>query len=65
MRSTWLCSRNDVVANLGVLVAAIGVRALQSGWPDLLVGSAIATLFLASAARVIRQAIREFHTVHA
>jgi cation diffusion facilitator family transporter len=65
MQSTWLCSRNDVVANLGVLVAAVGVRALQSGWPDLLIGSAIAGLFLASAARVTRQAVRELRTVRA
>lgn len=54
MRSTWLCSRNDILANLGVLVAAGLVLALQSNWPDILVGLAIAGLFLASASRVLR-----------
>jgi cation diffusion facilitator family transporter len=63
MQSTWLCSRNDVLANLGVLVAAIGVRVFQSGWPDLLIGTAIASLFLASAVRVTRQAVRELRTI--
>jgi len=63
MQSTWLCSRNDVLANLGVLVAAIGVRVFQSGWPDLLIGTAIASLFLASAVRVTRQAVRELRSV--
>jgi cation diffusion facilitator family transporter len=64
MQSTWLCSRNDVLANLGVLVAAIGVRVFHAGWPDLLIGTVIASLFLASAVRVTRQALREFHTVY-
>ena len=63
MQSTWLCSRNDVLANLGVLVAAIGVRVFQSGWPDLLIGTTIASLFLASAVRVTRQAVRELRTI--
>jgi Co/Zn/Cd efflux system component len=57
MRSAWLCSRNDVMANGGVLVAALGVAATGSPWPDILVGLAIAALFGASALVVIRQAL--------
>jgi cation diffusion facilitator family transporter len=56
MRSTWLCSRNDLVANIGVLVAAAGSYAMLSHWPDLLVGVGIASLFLSSALHVLRQA---------
>jgi len=58
MRSVWLCSRNDVVANLGVLVAALGVRLTDRAWPDIVVGVAIAGLLVMSAAGVIRAALR-------
>ena len=54
MRSTWLCSRNDLIANAGVLLAAAGVHATGSSWPDILVGIAIAGLFLATAAGVLK-----------
>lgn len=54
MRSTWLCSRNDVVANLGVLIAAGAVAMTNSKYPDLLVGMAIAALVLKSAYCVLR-----------
>lgn len=58
MSSTWLCSRNDLIANAGVLLAA-GVGALfTSRWPDIMVGVAIALLFLRSAFGVIRDGIR-------
>jgi cation diffusion facilitator family transporter len=60
MSSTFECSRNDVIANLGVLLAAGGVALMHSPWPDLLVGLAIAVLFLRSAVRVLRQAWPEF-----
>jgi cation diffusion facilitator family transporter len=56
MRSTWLCSRNDLLANVGVLVAALGSYILMSRWPDLLVGVVIAGLFQSSALHVLRQA---------
>jgi Co/Zn/Cd efflux system component len=55
MRSTWLCSRNDIIANLSVLVAAIGVKLFDANWPDILVGAVIAALFLGSAFTVVRQ----------
>jgi cation diffusion facilitator family transporter len=57
MRSAWLCSRNDVIANGGVLLAALGVGWSGSAWPDILVGLAIAALFATSAAGVIREAL--------
>jgi cation diffusion facilitator family transporter len=55
MRSTWLCSRNDVIANAGVLAAAACSSALTSRWPDIAVGVVIACLFLRSALHVLRQ----------
>jgi cation diffusion facilitator family transporter len=59
MSSTWLCSRNDLVANVGVLLAAAGSHLLASRWPDILVGLAIAGLFLRSSFGVLRDAIHE------
>lgn len=61
MSSTWLCSRNDLIANVAVLVAAIGTHALSSRWPDILVGGLIAGLFLRSAVQVLHQAIIALH----
>ena len=59
MRSTWLCSRNDIIANLSVLVAAISVKVFDASWPDILVGAAIAALFLRSAFSVLRESFLE------
>lgn len=56
MRSTWLCSRNDLFANTGVLLAAGASYALTSRWPDIIVGTLIAALFVSSALHVMRQA---------
>jgi cation diffusion facilitator family transporter len=63
MRSVWLCSRNDLIANTAVLGAAATVWLLQSHWPDLVVGTAIACLFLRSALHVFRDAaaVRRAH----
>jgi cation diffusion facilitator family transporter len=55
MRSTWLCSRNDLIANAAVLVAAGLVAWLASPWPDVLVGLGIAALFLRTAVGVISE----------
>lgn len=55
MSSTFECSRNDVASNIGVLVAGALVAALDSGWPDIVVGLVIAILFLRSAVRVLKQ----------
>ncbi len=59
MRSVWICSRNDVVANLAVLAAAFGVFGTGTGWPDILVAAVMATLALQGAATIIRQASAE------
>ena len=59
MRSTWLCSRNDILANLSVLIAAAGVKVLDSSWPDILIGAAIAALFLRSAFTVLHESFAE------
>jgi cation diffusion facilitator family transporter len=55
MSSTFECSRNDVIANIGVLLAAGGVWITDQAWPDMLAGSLVALVFLRSAVRVIRQ----------
>ena len=62
MRSTWLCSRNDIIANLAVLAAAVAVKISAAAWPDILVGAAIAALFLKSAFTVLRESILELRT---
>lgn len=59
MSSVWLCSRNDIIANVSVLFAAVGVWLSHSGWPDILVGLALAVLFLRSALFVLREALSE------
>jgi len=58
MRSAWVCSLNDVGANVAVLVAGAAVALSGSGWPDILVGLLIASMFAVSAARVIGSATR-------
>jgi Co/Zn/Cd efflux system component len=65
MSSVWLCSRNDIVANVSVLFAAAGVWLTDSGWPDILVGLALAALFLRSALFVLRGAGTEFRAINA
>lgn len=60
MRSVWLCSRNDIIANVSVLAAAAGIRLTGTQWPDLLVGLGIAAIFLHSALAVIRDARRTY-----
>lgn len=56
VRSVWLCSRNDAIGNLVVLVAASGVWFTNSAVPDLLVALVLAFLFLSSAIQIIKQA---------
>ena len=59
MRSTWLCSRNDIIANAAVLFAAGAVKLFNSAWPDIVVGAAIAILFLKSAFSVLHESLSE------
>jgi Co/Zn/Cd efflux system component len=59
MRSAWICTRNDVVGNLAVLVAAAGVFGTGAGWPDAIVAAIMAALALQGASVVVRQALGE------
>jgi Co/Zn/Cd efflux system component len=59
MHSTWVCSRNDILANTGVIVSAVGVALFASIWPDVLVSLAIVVLFLRSASSVLVAAAAE------
>jgi cation diffusion facilitator family transporter len=59
VRSVWLCSRNDAIGNIAVMIAALGVWGTATGWPDLIVAAIMASLFLSSAFQIIRQALEE------
>lgn len=59
MRSVWLCSRNDAIGNIAVMLAALGVLGTASAWPDLLVASGMAVLALSGGWSVVRQAVGE------
>lgn len=62
MRSAWICTRNDVVSNLAVMLAALGVFGTGTGWPDVAVASVMGILALQGAAAVTRQALAELRT---
>lgn len=57
MKSVWICSRNDILVNLSVILTAILVFYFQSKWPDIIVGSALAILLFKSAIHIIRLSI--------
>jgi len=59
VRSVWLCSRNNAIGNVGVIIAGIVVAITGAAWPDLLVAVLLATLFLRSAVSIISQARAE------
>jgi len=61
-QSIWLCSRNDAIGNVAVILAASGVFATSTGWPDVLVAVVIAALNLSAARRVFVQARGELAT---
>jgi Co/Zn/Cd efflux system component len=63
MNSVWECSRNDIASNLSVFVAAGGVWLTGSGWPDILVASALVVLLMRSALRVMASARAELKAV--
>ncbi len=56
VRSVWLCSRNDAIGNVAVMIAALAVWGSASAWPDLLVAGIMAGVFLTSSTQVLRQA---------
>ncbi|WP_286240703.1 cation transporter [Neptuniibacter halophilus] len=63
VRSVWLCSRNDAIGNLAVMLAAAGVWQAGSAWPDLIVASIMASLFIWSSVQILRQ-IRQSREDH-
>jgi Co/Zn/Cd efflux system component len=62
VRSVWLCSRNDAIGNVAVMIAALGVWGTATKWPDLIVAGIMAGLFLWSSAQILRQSLRELRT---
>jgi len=57
LRATWICSRNDMLANIGVLIAAGLVSYTQTAWPDIIIGVIIAVVIIHSAKNIITEAI--------
>jgi Co/Zn/Cd efflux system component len=64
-RSVWLCSRNDAIGNVFVVLAATGVFATETAWPDIGVGLLMASLELSSAYQISRLAFGEFRLARA
>ena len=68
MRSVWLCSRNDAIGNMAVMLAALGVFGTGSGWPDILVAAVMGVLGITAARSVIihaREELRAHGPAHA
>lgn len=65
MRSVWICSRNDALGNLAVLLAAIGVFGTDTGWPDVIVAAIMGGLGLWGGWQIVSQARRELHSAPA
>jgi Co/Zn/Cd efflux system component len=64
VRSVWLCSRNDAIGNVVVMIAALGVWGMASAWPDLVVAALMAGIFLISSVQILRQAWSEYEEGH-
>jgi len=62
MASVWICSRNDAIGNIAVVVAAVGVFGTGTGWPDLAVGAIMASLSLTGGWQIILRARAELST---
>ena len=62
MRSVWICSRNDAIGNIAVMVAALGVFQTGSAWPDLLVAGIMAALAISGGAQIVRHARDELRS---
>jgi len=62
VRSVWLCSRNDAIGNVAVIMAASGVWATSSAYPDLVVAGIMASLFLWSSLQIVQQARGELRS---
>ena len=59
VRSVWLCSRNDAIGNLMVIIAGAAVWQSGTAWPDLIAACILAGLFVNSSVQIIRQALQE------
>jgi Co/Zn/Cd efflux system component len=59
IKSVWLCSRNDAIGNVAVMLAAVAVWATVSAWPDLMVAGLMSGLFLSSSFQILRQSFQE------
>ncbi len=64
VRSVWLCSRNDAIGNVVVMIAAAGVWGTGTAWPDLGVAALMAGIFATSSAQILRQAWAEYREFH-
>ncbi len=64
MRSTWLCSRNDAIANIGIIIAAFAVDFFHSRYPDLILGIVIAILVLKSSYSVLKESLHAIKHNH-
>ena len=64
VRSVWLCSRNDAIGNVAVMIAAAGVRGTGTAWPDLVVAALMAGVFVTSSVQILRQAWAEYRDGH-
>jgi Co/Zn/Cd efflux system component len=62
MQSVWLCTRNDAIGNVAVVLAAIGVFGTGTGWPDFIVAGLMGGLAISAAITVIRRARTELRT---
>jgi Co/Zn/Cd efflux system component len=59
MRAVWLCTRNDAIGNVAVMLAALGVFGTGSGWPDVCVAAFMGVLGISGARTVIMHAVAE------
>lgn len=56
MRSVWICTRNDAIGNVLILIAAAGVFGTGTRWPDLIVALLMGGLAISGGVTVVRRA---------
>ena len=64
IRSVWICSRNDAIGNVAVMIAALGVWGTMKAWPDLIVAAILGGLFFTSSIKILRQSWHEYRHGH-
>lgn len=62
VRSVWVCSRNDAIGNIAVMIAALGVWGTDTRWPDLIVAASMAALFVTSSVQILRRSLTELRS---